>query len=122
MPQLIIINTERPISGALSLRVILEKGLLERIHIDFSSKYSRVEEMGVQALVNYMVNNKSDFFTAGEDKVFKCAQANSKARQYKDILLLNNVGHGNFHPPMSEIESMIINLQPLLDWAYKITK
>lgn len=111
---------ERPISAALSLRVVLEKGLLERISLDFNSKYSQVESMGVQALINYMVNNKNDFFSPGEEKVFKCAQANSKSRQYKDILLLNSVGHGGFDPQMSEIESMISNLQPLLDWAYKL--
>lgn len=116
------ILAERPISSALSLRVILEKGLLERINIDFNSKYRQVEEMGVQALVNHMVNNKKDFFFPGEDKAFKCAQANSKARQFKDILILNNVGHGNFHPPMSEIELIIVNLQPLLNWAYKVTE
>lgn len=114
------IVADRAISATLSLRVVLEKGILERIQTDFQTQYNRVEQMGIQALVNYMTNNKTEFFVAGEEKAFKCAQANSKSRQFDNVLLLNSVGHGSFSPDMTEVETIISNLQPLLDWAYKV--
>jgi len=113
------IVADRAISATLSLRVVLEKGILERIQKDFLPQYNRVEQMGIQALVNYMSNNKGDFFVLGEEKAFKCAQANSKSRQFDNVLVLNSVGHGSFNPDITEVETIISNLQPLLDWAYK---
>ncbi|MDO6426565.1 ATP-binding protein [Thalassotalea sp. 1_MG-2023] len=113
------IIADRPVSAALSLRVVIEKGTLARIKKDFNDKYSRVSEFGIQALINHMTNNKSDFFDNQKDvSVFKCVQVNSKSRQFGDVLVLNNIGHGGFNPNSAEIESMIINFQPLLDWAY----
>ena len=51
---------------------------------------------------------------------YDVVKSNSKSMEYAEVLLLNNVSHGNFNPEMSTVIKAIGNLEPLLDWIYDV--
>lgn len=110
-------QADRPIASALCLRIVLESGLLRKIEKDFSAEYSAVSEYGIKRLVNYLLANQNKFFVKADHRVSKCVESLSKGTQL-DVILINNVAHGHYHPSIDEIDKLITNMQPLLEWAY----
>lgn len=108
---------DRPIAAALCFRIVLETGVLRKIEQDFTSEYSKVSDKGIKALLNYINSNSSTFFGTAEHVVKKCVQSLASGTQ-QDVIFLNNIAHGHYHPSTDELDKLIANLQPLLEWAY----
>ncbi|RBA25505.1 ATP-binding protein [Herminiimonas fonticola] len=120
----------RFISTALCLRIVLECGCLDRIRRDFNSEYRKVSDLGIQALLTHLNKNASQlsknnlqgdvFHFKNDHAVIKCIQANTnKASDQLDIILLNTISHGHFQPTKPTLDRVLLNIQPLLEWAYQ---
>lgn len=116
------IAQERPIASAVCLRVILEKGLLRKLENDFNDQFKKIEDgrrAGVQKVINHMNGNLKLYFPNNKPRAAaEVVKANSQNLNYADVLLLNNVSHGDYNPEMSMIYKAMNNLQPLLEWIY----
>lgn len=113
--------SERPLSVALNLRVVAEKGILFRIKKDHPNLYQKFFEWGIQNMVNYMSNKQNGIFDSSPLglSAFKYCEINSKGQNYGDVFILNNIGHGNVITSMDAVEEIISNMQALLDWCYQ---
>lgn len=107
----------RPVATALCFRIVLETGILYKIESDLPAQYPTVSEKGINSLLNYINGNSQDFFGESEHRAKKCAQSIVNGKQI-NIVTINNVAHGHYHPSIKELDSLIKNLQPLLEWAY----
>lgn len=110
-------ETDHPISTALCFRIVLEVGVLSKIERDKKSEHAKVASMGIKAILNHMNKNLGTFFDKSEQKIGKCVQSLACGTQL-DIILVNNVAHGHYHPSIDEINKLMANSQPLLEWAY----
>jgi hypothetical protein len=110
-------ENDRPIAAALCFRIVLETGVLRKIERDFAAEYPKVSEKSIQALVKYIHSNSTTFFGKAEHMVSKCVQSLANGTQ-QDVIVVNNVAHGHYHPTTDELDKLIGNLQPLLEWAY----
>lgn len=108
---------DRSISSALCLRIVLETGVLCKIERDFPTEYSKVSDKSIGALINYIHSNSSTFFDKPEHRTKKCVQSLITGTQL-NVIFINNVAHGHYHPSIDELDKLIANLQPLLEWAY----
>lgn len=108
---------DRSISSALCLRIVLETGVLRKIERDFPTEYSKVSEKSISALINYIHSNSSTFFDKPGHRTKKCVQSLITGTQL-NVIFINNVAHGHYHPSIDELDKLIANLQPLLEWAY----
>lgn len=110
-------ENDRPIAAALCFRIVLETGVLRKIERDFTAEYTKVSEKSIHALVNYIHSNSTIFFGKAEHMVAKCVQSLANGTQ-QDVIVINNVAHGHYHPSTDELDKLIGNLQPLLEWSY----
>jgi hypothetical protein len=110
-------ETDHPISTALCYRIVLEVGVLSKIERDKKSEHAKVASMGIKKILNHMNNNLGTFFDKSEQNISKCVESLAKGTQL-DIILINNVAHGHYHPSIDEINKLMSNSQPLLEWAY----
>lgn len=110
-------ETDHPISTALCFRIVLEVGVLSKIERDKKSEHAKVAPMGIKAILNHMNKDLSLFFDKSDQKISKCVQSLASGTQL-DIILINNVAHGHYHPSIDEINKLMANSQPLLEWAY----
>lgn len=106
-----------PISSALCLRIVLETGVLCKIERDIPTEYQAVSEKSIAALIRYIHSNSSKFFSKSEHRTQKCVQSLNTGTKL-NVILINNVAHGHYHPSIDELNKLIANLQPLLEWAY----
>lgn len=113
-------QADHPISTALCLRIIVEVGVLSKIERDKKSEYSKVSHMAIASLLKYINTNNASFFSAEDHQVKKCVQSLASGTQ-ADIILLNNISHGHYHPTIDELTKLIKNIQPLLEWAYSVS-
>lgn len=108
----------RGIAAALCLRIVVEVGVLHKIKKDFPAQYTKVSEKSIAALLRYMNSNRSDFFDTSRDHlVVKCIESAINSTQ-AEAIMLNNIAHGHWHPEVSELNTLVKNLQQLLHWAY----
>lgn len=63
-----------------------------------------------------MNSNRKVYFGAGDKRMIKCVEGLATGIQ-ADVVLLNNVAHGNYHPTMAELNKFAINMEPLARWA-----
>lgn len=110
-------ETDRPIAAALCFRIVLETGILRKIERDFASEYPKVSERSIHSLLNYIHSNSTIFFDKATYRVKKCVESLTTGTQL-NVIFINNIAHGNYHPSIDEIDQFCANSQPLLEWAY----
>jgi hypothetical protein len=111
-------QAHRSIGAALCLRVVVEVGTLYKVERAFPGQYSKVASLGIRSLLNYMKNHPKDFFTVADHRVEKCVMGNAAGGDQIEIIVLNNVAHGHYHPDLADLDRCATNLQALIEWAY----
>ena len=110
-------QSHRSVGAALCLRIVIEVGMLYKIERSFPSQYPKISHLGIKALLTHMKNHPKDFFTSADYRVEKCIGGNATGSQ-NEIVLLNNVAHGHYHPDLNDIDRCVINMQAAMEWAY----
>ncbi|WP_189534570.1 ATP-binding protein [Paludibacterium paludis] len=122
-------TSARYIGTALCLRIILEQGILNRIKDKHPNEYQNYSADGIHTIFTKLKNEVGQlgpktptinkiFHYSKDQKVVQAIKANGVAKIFDSIILLNSISHGNYKPNKQEIDTLVANTQPLLEWAY----
>lgn len=108
----------RDISAGLCMRIVVELGVLNKLERDYPLEYTRMSDDGIKKILGKINAAPDAFFDRKRDaKIIKCVQ-NMATGVQADIIMLNNISHGSYQPIRKEIDTLVLNLEPILDWAY----
>lgn len=110
-------QAHRSIGAALCLRVVVEVGVLYKIERAYPAEYPKIAKLGIKGLLDHMSRHTAVFFGKADHRVQKCVISNSSGDQ-NEIILLNNVAHGHYHPDLKDFDRCVTNLQEMMEWAY----
>lgn len=113
-----LFNKNLWLSFCLCYRTILELGVIYKLKAVSQNDYEKAKEKGIAALINYLSGN-SNLVDENKHRALRRILKNNVGEIMPYIDLMNIASHGHYRPFQPDTETLLINTECLLNWAFE---